>query len=337
MKKLVYIYFIFLAFSCSKDNALPTDTLLENSTNNEPIFTAGSFAIDEHTAPGTIIGNIVALDADDDELTFDIDVESGLEIDEITGQLTLGNTLILDFETATNLIFAVSVFDGKAIVEQDFELSINDIDEYELLSEYQKDVIGYFQYLTLWQSPTHTALERNSKWQAPMKLYLDGSYSNTYKTNVEEVIAEYNELFIDSDFSISLVETQAESNAHLFFGQTAELENLWADMFEIVDGKTYSGYAITSNTDSELGASRIWVSSELSILFKHELGHSLGFGHSDKCTTDNSFMCSNISPNHDFLEIEKEVISYAYATDMPVGITSEEIRSFLANKMVMEE
>ena len=254
-----------------------------------------------------------------------------------TGQITLGDTQILDFETATNLIFSVSVFDGKAIVEQDFELSISDIDEYNLLTEYQKEVIDYFQYLTLWQSPTHSALDRNSKWQTPMKLYLDGSYTNAYKTNIEAVIEEYNELFINSDFSISLVETQADSNAHLFFGQTADLENLWADMFEIVDGKTYSGYAISSNIDSELGASRIWVSSELSILFKHELGHSLGFGHSNKCTTDNSFMCSSISPNHDFLEIEKEVIRYAYATDMPVGMTSEEIRSYLANRMVMEE
>ena len=82
MKKLVYTLFLFLIGSCSKDTALPTDTLLENPTNNIPVFTAGSFSIDEHSAPGTIIGSIVALDADDDELTYDIDVESGLEIDE---------------------------------------------------------------------------------------------------------------------------------------------------------------------------------------------------------------------------------------------------------------
>ena len=170
----------------------------------------------------------------------------------------------------------------------------------------------------------------------PMKLYLDGQITAQFRANVESVLAEYNVIFENTDFNISLVETLEESNAHLYFGDAEDIEGLWGDMFEIIDGKTFSGYAITSNNNSVLSNSRIWVSSPLSILFKHEMGHALGFGHSEKCDMETSFMCSTIDTDHDFLEIEKEIIGYAYDNEMEAGLTAAEIEVVLANKMFLE-
>ncbi len=335
MKNLFYLILSTVLFSCSNDsNEIKVD--LQNETENSlPIINETSFSIDEHSEAGTVIGTVSASDADNDELTFDIDNESGLVINEETGELTLGNNIFLDYEKNQNQPFTVSVFDGNTIIDQSFDLAINNIDEYELLSDIQKETISYYQYLTLWQAPTNSPLENSSRWMEPMKIYLDGQITPEFRTSVATIIEEYNDIFIDSDFSIALVDTLEESNTHLYFGDTSDLESLWPDMFEIVNGNTYVGYAMTANNNSVLSNSRIWVSNPISILFKHEMGHALGFGHSEKCETENSFMCSSIDADHDFLEVEKEIMSYAYANNMEAGLNSEEIKVFLANEMVI--
>lgn len=337
MKKLFFVIPSIFLFACGSDSDEVKKDIEQETANKVPIINVQSLSIDEHAAAGTIVGTIAASDADNDELTFTINSESGLEINEASGEISIGPNLILDFEADQSLPFTVSVFDGKVIVDQNLELSINNINEYDLLSEIQKETIAYYQYLTLWQAPTNSPLENSSRWLVPMKLYLNGNFTPQFMADVESVVEQYNEMFANSNFSISLVNTLEESNAHLFFGNTADLEGLWDDMFNIVDGGTFSGYAMTSNTNSVLSNSRIWVSNPLPVLFKHELGHALGFGHSEKCGIESSFMCSTIAEDHDFLEIEKVIISYAYQNDMEAGLTADEIEAFLANKMVLEE
>jgi hypothetical protein len=337
MKKLFFLIPASILLSCSTDSNEIKDDLQNETENSLPIINDIAFSIDEHSEAGTLIGTVSASDADNDELTFTIDNESGLVINEETGELSLGNNQLLDYEENEIIAFTVSVFDGKTIIDRSFELAINNIDEYELLSEIQKETISYYQYLTLWQAPTNNPLEKTSRWVEPMKLYLDGQITPEFRVTVAAIIEEYNTIFVDSDFSMSLVDTLEESNAHLYFGDTSELELLWPDMFEIVDGNTSVGYAMTANNNSVLSNTRMWVSNPISVLFKHEMGHALGFGHSEKCETENSFMCSSIDANHDFLEVEKEIMSYAYGNDMDAGLSSEEIRTFLANKMIMKD
>lgn len=333
MRKAFLIIPLLILISCSGDS----DEIPQGTDNNQPIISVQSFAIDEHAQAGSSIGTVTATDADNDVLTFAISDESGLEINEDSGEITLGNTLELDYEVNQSLSFTVSVFDGKSIVEQSFELTINNINEYELLSDEQRATIDYYQYLTLWEAPTNSPLSNSSRWMQPMRLYLDGQVTTEFREDVEAVLAEYNTIFENSAFHISLVPSLTESNAHLYFGTTADIEGLWSDMFDIIDGQTYSGYAITSNSNSVLSNSRIWVSSPLPILFQHELGHALGLGHSDMCDAQNSFMCSSIDPDHVFLEIERKILAYAYDDDMEPGLTAEEIQTVLANIMFLED
>ena len=288
MKKLFFLVPVTILLACSTD----FDEIQQEIENNQPNINFQALSIDEHTRPGAVIGTITASDSVIDDLTFTINSESGLTIDEESGELTLGNNLVLDYVVNQSIPFTVSVFDGKTIVAQAFELFINDINEYAQLSEEQKETIAYFQYLTLWKAPTNSPLDNSSRWNQPMKLYLDGQITTEFRADVEAVLDEYNVIFENSEFSISLVNTSEESNAHLYFGEAADIEGLWDDIFEIIDGQTYAGYAITGNSNGILSDARMWVSSPLPILFKHEMGHALGFGHSDKCGIPAKTSCS---------------------------------------------
>lgn len=333
MKKVLLPLSFVLLVACSSEK----DEMLEDSGNNQPEINDQVFQANEHSEAGTSIGTVSAADKDGDELTFTIDSESGLEINEETGELSLGNNLILDFESAESLDFTVSVFDGKSIIGKDFTLDITNINEYDLLTDTQKETVDYFQYLALWKGPHNTPIDQITKWGTPIKLYLDGTISGEFKTNVESAIAEINDITSESSFSISLVESLSESNAHLFFGEANELENLWPDMHEFVNGQSYSGYASTNGTVSTIQSARIWISDPIEVLFKHELGHAIGLGHSDICDPGSSFMCSTIAPEHEILPMEQDILRYLYHDDMPGGLAESEIDATLANLIVLED
>ncbi len=164
-----------------------------------------------------------------------------------------------------------------------------------------------------------------------MKLYLDGAISEEFRATVESVIAQYNALTVDGDFSISLVENSFDANATLFFGTKEDVENFWPDMYEEIKGRNYDGFAMTPSANSILTSTRIWISNPIEALFKHELGHALGFGHSNKCEDENSFRCSQISANNHFLAVEEDIIRILYHSQMPAGLSETEIAMVLAN------
>lgn len=309
---------------------------MPETTNNAPVIEAKTFTVAEHSASGTLIGTVEAVDNDEDELTFTITSDFDLKINEETGEITSGPNLNLDFETLQGLTFTVSVFDGSTISEKDFSLDIQDIDEMTLLTEEQNELISYFKLLALWKGPSNTPVDFNQKWGSPMKMYLDGSITNDFRATAENVIAEYNNITATGDFTISLTDNQSDANAHVFFGTKNEVEAIWSDMYDIIKDKSYDGYAMTPSQNAVLVSTRIWVSSEYEVLFKHELGHSLGFGHSDRCDAEKSFMCSTIEIENDILPIEEKVIGYLYHSDMGVGLSESEIDTVLANIMLNE-
>ncbi len=296
-----------------------------------------TFTIPEHTAKYTSLGFVNFSDAGQDRITYSIACEADLTINEKTGELKTGPNMILDYEIAKNIEFTISAFDGKTIIDQDFTLIIEDINEMALLTAEQKELIAYFQYLTLWKAANLTPVDVNRKWKTAMKLHLNGQISDEYRATVERVVSQYNAILKDSDFSITLVEKADEANANLFFGTKEEVEEAWPDMYTVIKDGNYSGFAMTPSQNDILMSTRIWISNPIESLFKHELGHALGFGHSNKCDEGNSFLCSKIGADNEILPIEETVIRYLYHKDFPAGLSENEMGQVLANLMVNEE
>ncbi|MGB6150652.1 MAG: cadherin domain-containing protein [Pricia sp.] len=309
----------------------------EEPANNVPVFEQLSFNVAEHSKAGTSIGFLTATDADEDIITYTLESQTDIDIDENTGELKVGANLKLDFESSQNVTFSVSAFDGKAITEEMVSLSIEDIDEKTLLTDAQKELVTYFQYLTFWKGPSHNGNDVVQKWYSEMKLHLGGAITANYKTTVESVIGEYNDLFEGGDFSISLTEDSEEANAELFFGTKEEVEALWPDMYDVIKDGNYSGYAMTPSQNAVLVSTRIWISNPIEVLFKHELGHALGFGHSNKCDDEHSFLCSQISADNDILPVEADIIRYLYSNDVSAGMTEAEIADVLASLIINEQ
>jgi hypothetical protein len=318
----------------------PEETAKENpptETHNGLIFEQRSFTIPEHSAAGSSIGFLTATNTDENSITYTLESETDIDIDENTGELKVGANLKLDFESEENLEFTVSAFDGKTITEKTFTLNIQDVDETALLTEEQKELVTYFQYLTLWKGPYVNEVDSNRKWTSPLKLHLSGAISDEYRATVESVLFQYNTLFTDGDFSITLIENADEADGNLFFGPKEEVEDIWPDMYEMIKDGNYGGYAMTPSQNAVLLSTRIWISNPIESLFKHELGHALGFGHSNRCDAGNSIMCSMVGADSEISPIEADIIRYLYHRDFPAGLSEAEIKKVLANLIVNEE
>ena len=114
-------------------------TLLASVTDqndNTPVVTPGqSFAVDEHSANGTSLGQVVATDADAvgtlQNWTITFDSSGGMfAIDSGTGELTVADNSNLNFDSATGYTLFVRVSDGVNTSSQEmFTISVNDVNQ----------------------------------------------------------------------------------------------------------------------------------------------------------------------------------------------------------------
>ncbi len=107
--------------------------------NSKPVINDQVFTVNENSADGTVIGTIVATDADiDQSLTFyiiDGNTNSTFAIDSLNGELTINDSTLLDYETNPSFILEVRVKDSGLNPESDTaDITINliDIDESDI-------------------------------------------------------------------------------------------------------------------------------------------------------------------------------------------------------------
>lgn len=113
-------------------------TISITDINESPNGSDGSFTLDENAANGTAVGLIVGEDPDaDPSLTYAImsgNTDGAFSIDSATGQITVANTAVLDFETTPTFFVSVLVTDnGNPSLSHDAVMTINLNDVSEVL------------------------------------------------------------------------------------------------------------------------------------------------------------------------------------------------------------
>ena len=116
------------------DNATVTVSLTD--VNQVPEILAQSFTIDENTGNGEIVGTVVATDPDAGQtLTFSIingNTGNAFAIDSQSGEMTVSNSTVLDFETTPVFIITVQVQDdgvGNLTAQADITINLTDVNE----------------------------------------------------------------------------------------------------------------------------------------------------------------------------------------------------------------
>ncbi|MCA9171411.1 MAG: cadherin domain-containing protein, partial [Planctomycetales bacterium] len=97
-------------------------------TNDDPSIASQTWTINENTANGTLVGTATASDVDTgDTLTFEIVSGVGqgdaFDIDPVTGEITVFDNGVLDFETTPTLTFDVKVSDQASNATSGFAIA----------------------------------------------------------------------------------------------------------------------------------------------------------------------------------------------------------------------
>jgi hypothetical protein len=101
--------------------------------NHVPSIEDQSFAIDENSVNGTVVGTVTASDEDGDDLAYIIEegnTGNAFAIDGTTGELTVNASVALDYETQPEFQLTIKVFDGNGgTATAVITINLNDIDE----------------------------------------------------------------------------------------------------------------------------------------------------------------------------------------------------------------
>ncbi|MEM7550504.1 MAG: T9SS type A sorting domain-containing protein [Bacteroidota bacterium] len=100
--------------------------------NRSPEILNQIFSLEENTANGTVVGTLQAIDPDGDNLIFSIvsgNLENAFSINSESGELTVNNSSILNFETTPTFSLTIEVNDGELTDNALITLNLIDVDE----------------------------------------------------------------------------------------------------------------------------------------------------------------------------------------------------------------
>ncbi|MDX1698471.1 MAG: cadherin domain-containing protein, partial [Thiohalobacterales bacterium] len=101
--------------------------------NVAPTADPNTFALDENSANGTVVGSVTGSDPEDGSVNFAIisgNTDGAFAIDTITGQITVANSAALDFETTSSFSLTVAAIDDQGAYDTaTVTIDLNNLDE----------------------------------------------------------------------------------------------------------------------------------------------------------------------------------------------------------------
>lgn len=122
----------------SGNTATASITILLNDLeeNGAPLMEDQSFSLEENSPNGTLVGTLLATDPDNDPLTFTLlsgNDEGIFNLSE-TGELSVANEALIDFEVNPTVSLIAEVSDSELTAEATLTITITDVDELILSS-----------------------------------------------------------------------------------------------------------------------------------------------------------------------------------------------------------
>lgn len=114
------------------DTALITIDLtdVDEQVNQAPTILDQTFTADEHSVVGFVVGTVSGSDPDRDALTYSlVGVSSVFSLNSSTGELSVLDPSVLDFETSPQFALQVSISDGSLSATATITINLNDVDE----------------------------------------------------------------------------------------------------------------------------------------------------------------------------------------------------------------
>ena len=109
--------------------------LVINDVDNAPVIIDSSFSIAENDATGAVVGTVQANDIDGDTLIYSFaengDAGGRFAINSNTGEITLANDSLINYEINRNHSINVNVSDGTNITAHNYVISVTDIADME--------------------------------------------------------------------------------------------------------------------------------------------------------------------------------------------------------------
>lgn len=114
----------------SQVTATITINVIDVDENTMPTISAQEFTVAEDIDDASIIGTVMAADAEGDNLSFSITTnDNGLFEITTGGELSLASSQNLDFETTTSHTITVQVSDGSLTASAEITINVTDVDE----------------------------------------------------------------------------------------------------------------------------------------------------------------------------------------------------------------
>ena len=126
-----------ITFTNSDSNENPFNFSITGRVNSAPTNITGSLAVNEIAANGTLVGTVVAQDADSSTFTYALlDNGGGRFAINNNGQVTVANGLLLDFEQYSSHTIVVRATDPESLfVDKTLTVTINDVNPENIVGD----------------------------------------------------------------------------------------------------------------------------------------------------------------------------------------------------------
>ena len=210
---------------------------------------------------------------------------------------------------------------------------------FELLSEYEKEVVTYFESIALgFEFGNATWVTR--KWQQPMKIYVGGEPSTEMITELGRITSEINSLASDG-FYVEVVTDSLQSNFYIYMGSPQGFTNIYPGAEEFVQDN-WGLFSIYFYASDYIYKGNMFVDTYRTNslkarkhLLREELTQSLGLAR-DSDKYEESIFQQKWTTVTEYKEIDRELIRILYHPEMIAGLNSRKVKEVIA-KILLEQ